>query len=73
MPDQLRELAPEVLRRRCNPDDFTFDTTGTLPELDHILGQPRALAALESATHMTAHGFNLFALGLPGSGKTQPD
>ena len=35
-----------------------------------MLGQPRAVAALEFGVGMASHGFNLFALGLPGSGKT---
>ena len=64
------ELDAEALRRRCNPDSFDFDTTANLPTLTEVLGQPRALAALEFGTAIASHDFNLFALGQPGSGKT---
>ena len=63
-------LPPEALRRVCNPNTFDFETTATLPDLQEVLGQPRAVAALEFGASMASHGFNLFALGLPGSGKT---
>lgn len=64
------ELDAEALRRRCNPDTFDFETTANLPTLTEVLGQPRALAALEFGTAIASHDFNLFALGQPGSGKT---
>jgi len=67
---RLIELDAEALRRRCNPDTFDFDTTANLPTLKEVLGQPRALAALEFGTAIASHDFNLFALGQPGSGKT---
>src|SRR5512143_1190050 len=66
----VNALPPEALRRACDPNDFDFETTATLPNLQEVLGQPRALAALEFGVGMASHGFNLFALGLPGSGKT---
>jgi lon-related putative ATP-dependent protease len=58
------------LQRVCDPSSLGFDTTADLPQLTEVLGQPRAVAALELGVSMAAHGFNLFALGLPGSGKT---
>lgn len=63
-------LSPESARRVCDSTTFDFDTTTHLPGLKEVLGQPRAVAALEFGTGMASHGFNLFALGLPGSGKT---
>ncbi len=70
MDEQPISLASESLRRVCDPNSFEFQTTADLPELQEILGQPRAAAALEFGTSIASHGFNLFALGLPGSGKT---
>lgn len=64
------ELPAEALRRVCDPDSFDFETTATLPTLSEVLGQPRAVAALEFGASIASHGFNLFAMGLPGSGKT---
>jgi lon-related putative ATP-dependent protease len=63
-------LQPGDLRRLCDPDSLGFETTAELPELTDVLGQPRAVAAMEFGVSMASPGFNLFALGLPGSGKT---
>jgi lon-related putative ATP-dependent protease len=63
-------LTPDQLRRVCDPNSFDFETTASLPNVQEVLGQPRAVAALEFGVSMASHGFNLFALGLPGSGKT---
>lgn len=70
MPQLPPALPPEVLRRICDPANFDFETTASLPNVQEVLGQPRAVAALEFGVGMASHGFNLFALGLPGSGKT---
>lgn len=70
MPDSPCSLPPDALRRRCDPAVFEFETTAELPGVVEVLGQPRAVAALDFGTRIASHGFNLFALGLPGSGKT---
>ncbi|HNY38762.1 MAG TPA: AAA family ATPase [Bryobacteraceae bacterium] len=64
------ELPPDQLNRRCDPNCFTFATTAELPPLGEFIGQPRAVAALEFGLDITSHGFHLFALGQPGSGRT---
>ena len=70
MPQLPSALLPEDLRRICDPGCFDFETTASLPNVQEVLGQPRAVAALEFGVSMASHGFNLFALGPPGSGKT---
>lgn len=63
-------LAAAQLHRHCDPAVFEFDTTA-----DHaatagvVLGQDRAVAAIEFAVGMRLEGFNLFVLGPPGVGK----
>lgn len=64
------ELSSGQLHRRCDPDSFDFKTTAELPPLGQVIGQPRAVAALEFGLEITSHGFHLFALGQPGSGRT---
>ncbi|MBZ5726537.1 MAG: AAA family ATPase [Acidobacteriia bacterium] len=64
------ELAAADLRRACDPASLGFETTAGLPLLSEVLGQPRAVAALSLATGIGSQGFNLFALGQPGSGRT---
>lgn len=70
MPAIPERLTADALRRRCPPEDFRFETTAELPRLEEVLGQPRAVAALEFGASIASYGFNLFALGVPGSGKT---
>lgn len=64
------ELKSHQLHRRCDPASFQFETTAELPPLGEVIGQPRAVAALEFGLEITSHGFHLFALGQPGSGRT---
>lgn len=70
MPRAAETLAADALRRVCPPETFDFKTTSDLPALAGVLGQPRAVAALEFGAAIASHGFNLFALGQTGSGRT---
>ena len=65
----IQALPPEQLRCSCDPESFSFETTGDLPELGEILGQERALAALNFGIGMPNAGYNLFVLGPAGAGK----
>jgi len=67
---KLIQLAASELRRVCDPNSLDFETTADLPMLSEVLGQPRAVAAFAFGTGISSPGFNLFALGQPGSGKT---
>ncbi len=66
MPDALD---PPSLRRRCDPAQFEFATTADLPDLAEPMGQRRALSALDFATDIAREGYNLYAIGEPGTGK----
>lgn len=57
------------LFRRCDPDQFTFDTTAELADLDDIIGQDRAVDAIRFGIGIEQPGYNLFALGPNGTGK----
>jgi lon-related putative ATP-dependent protease len=63
-------LPPEQLYRHCDPADFPFVDTAELPDIDLAMGQSRALEALRFGLKMTRAGFNIFALGPAGLGKT---
>ncbi len=65
----MKELQPEDLYRRCDPELFDFETTRDLAGLEETLGQPRAAAAVEFAVGMEHDGYNVFAFGPPGTGK----
>jgi lon-related putative ATP-dependent protease len=62
-------LDPGRLRRRIDPQEFTFETTAELPPLKKPLGQERALRALEFGLGMESPGYNIFVVGETGAGK----
>jgi lon-related putative ATP-dependent protease len=65
----VKPLPYEILCPHCDPQQFTFETTAELEELTEILGQDRALDAVQFGIGMKRDGYNLYALGPPGIGK----
>lgn len=65
----VKELGPEALYRRCDPNSFGFETTAELADGTEIVGQPRAVAAVRFGVGIGHEGYNIFALGLAGTGK----
>lgn len=63
------ELEPEALRRRYDPSIVPFDTTDDVTELTEIVGQGRAEASVQFGIGIARDGYNIFALGPPGTGK----
>jgi hypothetical protein len=61
------ELSADQLRFRCDPDALTLELP---PSSNHLVGQQRAQDALAFGLAMLAAGFNVYAAGLPGTGKT---
>jgi len=70
MTTELQELPPEKLRRTCDPGLFDFYSTAELPELDEIIGQKRATRAINFGIEIESYGYNIYASGPPGAGKT---
>jgi AmmeMemoRadiSam system protein B len=64
-----RPLPVGRLYRRCPVADVPFATTATSPEVTAIIGQERAIEAIELAITSAGVGFNVFALRPPGIGK----
>ena len=62
-------LSPESLRWICAPDSLPFDSTEDLQSLEEIVAQERAVQAIAFGVGIHSAGFNLFALGPPGTGK----
>ncbi|MBI4831963.1 MAG: AAA family ATPase, partial [Candidatus Lindowbacteria bacterium] len=63
------ELKPEQLRWRCDPSAFKFKTTAELKPKEEIIGQEKALKAMETGLSISSPGFNVFVAGLSGTGK----
>jgi lon-related putative ATP-dependent protease len=67
---KITELKPEELRRVCNLDEFDFECTSDIQPLDETVGQERALRAIEFGVGIKSQGYNIYALGPIGTGKT---
>jgi hypothetical protein len=65
-----REVPVANLRWRCAPRQLGFRDTTELPLREEIIGQPRALAALQLGLEIQSPGYNIFVVGLTGTGKT---
>jgi hypothetical protein len=63
------ELEMVQLYHHTDPERFEFETTDDLEELDQVIGQPRAIAAMNFGVGMRSQGYNIFALGSTGTGK----
>lgn len=59
-------LAPVKLRHTCDSARFKFKSTAELKPPKDILGQERAIDAIELGTGISHDGFNLFVLGAHG-------
>ncbi len=74
LPPPLRPLAPEALRRRCDPGALPYARSDELaaedlPPVEEAPGQERALEALRFGTAVARRGFNVYVLGEPGAGR----
>ncbi len=65
----IQPLDAQALYQRCDPHQFPFETTDELEELTEIIGQKRAVEAIRFGTGIQRKGYNLFALGTPGTGR----
>ena len=65
----LIPLTADELRPRCTAEDLPFSTTAELDDLPGILGQDRALQAVEFGIGVPHRGFNLYVMGPSGLGK----
>ncbi|PVV11165.1 MAG: ATP-dependent protease [gamma proteobacterium symbiont of Ctena orbiculata] len=63
-------LTPEVLCRHCDPSQFSFDNTDQLEDLEGFIGQERATQSLHFGLGVKHKGYNLYALGPAGAGKS---
>lgn len=65
-----KSLAYLQLRHTCDPKKLKFKSTESLPDFKSIIGQDRAVCALMFGLDIKNHGFNIYALGPTGTGKT---
>ena len=69
MSGELRELAADELWNPCDAIAFEFETTELLPGMVSIIGQDRAVQSIDFGVGIASHGFNIYAMGHPGTGR----
>ncbi|RJX25787.1 MAG: ATP-dependent protease [Dethiobacter sp.] len=62
-------LEPEKLVKKCDPSLFEFKTTEEIKPLEDIIGQERAVKAMDFGLTIKRHGYNIFMTGITGTGK----
>jgi len=63
------ELPVDKLRFSCDESHFDFETTANILPLDVMIGQKRAVKAVEFGLFAKNQGYNIFISGLVGTGK----
>ncbi len=66
----VAELSPADLTRVCDDSRFLFETTAELQFSRQIIGQERGTRAIEFGIGISSPGFNIFVLGMSGTGRT---
>jgi len=63
-------LSPDQLRWTCNPNSLPFKTTAEIKADEVIVGQDRAVRALELGLTLQQPGYNVYITGPVGTGRT---
>ncbi len=64
-----KPLLSSDLYHGCDPKQFSFRTTDELEDFPGLIGQARAVEAVEFGTNIQRFGYNVFVFGPPGAGK----
>ena len=63
-------VPPEQLRKWIDASRFAWESTEELEPLEAIIGQDRAVGAISFGVDIESEGYNILAVGPPGSGRT---
>jgi len=64
------ELAPDALRWTCCPDLLPVESSAEARPCKEIIGQERALRAIQTGLDIKSLGYNIFITGMVGTGRT---
>jgi lon-related putative ATP-dependent protease len=70
MSNEPRELSADELWNPCDPSIYSFKNTELLPGDVTIIGQERAVRAIDFGVGIASFGFNIYALGYTGTGRS---
>jgi lon-related putative ATP-dependent protease len=69
MDPKTYEIPIAELRHATDPAEFPFETTTELALTEEVIGQARAVKAIEFGLSIKNHGYNIFVSGVPGTGR----
>ena len=64
------ELSPDALRWTCCPDLVPVESSAEARACEEIIGQERALRAIQTGLDIKSLGYNIFITGMVGTGRT---
>ena len=64
------ELSPDELRWTCRPEDIPVASSAEASPCEEIIGQERALRAIQTGFDIKSLGYNIFITGMVGTGRT---
>ncbi|MBM3293827.1 MAG: ATP-dependent protease, partial [Candidatus Aminicenantes bacterium] len=67
---RFEEVPAEKLRPRCDPASIPYATSAECPSSEDIIGQDRAMRALQTGLDIKSVGYNIFITGMLGTGRT---
>jgi len=67
---RFEELSPEKLRLSIDPGTIPFATTQECEPCVEIIGQERAIKAIQTGLDIKSLGYNIFITGMVGTGRT---
>lgn len=66
----VTELTAEQAYKKCDAENIGCDSSQELTPLETIVGQDRAIRAMQFGLGIKEKGFNIFVSGMPGTGRT---
>lgn len=65
----MQKLSADELRFRCDPKTLAFKTTAEVLPLEGMIGQERAVRAMDFGLQIEHAGYNIFMTGFTGTGR----
>jgi len=67
---KAKELSYKELRREFDLSKLKYETTDQILEVEEIIGQERAIRAIEFGLNIESPGYNIYVTGISDSGRT---
>jgi len=66
----FEEIPPEKLTWKLDIENIPYETSDKCKACEGIIGQEKALKAIQTGLHIKSRGFNIFITGMVGTGRT---